>query len=47
VAVAATGLVFGVAPVVVGLLPLSWGAWTWLTAAGEELAATRRDEVDR
>lgn len=47
VAVAATGLVFGVAPVVVGLLPLSWGAWTWLTAAGEELAATRLDEVDR
>lgn len=47
VAVAATGLVFGAAAVVVGLLPLSWGAWTWLTAAGEELAATRRDEVDR
>jgi hypothetical protein len=47
VAVAATGLVFGVAPVVVGLLPLSWGAWTWLTAAGEELAATRLDEDDR
>jgi hypothetical protein len=46
-AVAATGLVFGAAPLVVGLLPLSWGAWTWLTAAGEELAATRLDEVDR
>jgi hypothetical protein len=40
VALAATGLVFGLAPVVVGVLPLAWGAWTWLTAAGDELIAT-------
>ena len=40
-AVAATGLIFGLAPVVVGLLPLAWGAWTWLAAAGDELVATR------
>jgi hypothetical protein len=40
VAVAATGLVFGPAPVIVGLLPLAWGAWTWLAAAGDELVAT-------
>ena len=45
VALAATGFVFGLAPVVVGLLPLAWGAWTWLTAAGEELTATE-DERD-
>jgi Cytochrome c oxidase subunit IV len=38
-AVAATGLVFGPAPVIVGLLPFVWGAWAWLGAAGEELRA--------
>ena len=44
VALAATGLVFGLAPVVVGLLPLGWGAWTWLTAARDELSATTGDD---
>ncbi|HEU4920208.1 MAG TPA: hypothetical protein VFT20_10750 [Candidatus Limnocylindrales bacterium] len=43
-ALAATGLVFGPAPVIVGLLPLAWGAWRWLTAAGAELRATHIDE---
>lgn len=43
-ALASTGLIFGLAPVVVGVLPLAWGAWSWLTAAGDELRATRRDE---
>ena len=43
-ALAATGLVFGLAPIIVGALPLGWGAWRWLTAAGDELRATRRDE---
>jgi hypothetical protein len=42
-AVAATGLVFGPAPVIVGLLPFLWGAWAWLGAAGEELRATDLD----
>ena len=43
-AVATTGLIFGPAPIIVGLLPLGWGAWAWLSAAGDELAATRRDD---
>ena len=44
VAVAATGLIFGPAPVIVGILPVLWGAWNWLLAAGDELAATRDDD---
>lgn len=43
-AVASTGVIFGIAPVVVGALPLGWGAWAWLTAAREELVATDRDD---
>jgi hypothetical protein len=43
-ALAATGLVFGLAPVIVGVLPLAWGAWRWLTAARDELTATDQDE---
>lgn len=43
-ALAATGLVFGLAPVIVGVLPLAWGAWRWLTAAGDEFSATNHDE---
>ena len=38
-------LVFGVAPVIVGLLPLGWGALTWLESANEELAATQTDDA--
>jgi hypothetical protein len=44
VALAATGLIFGLAPIIVGVLPLAWGAWSWLTSAGDELIATQRDE---
>jgi hypothetical protein len=44
VAAAATGLIFGLAPVLVGLLPLGWGAWTWLHGAGDELVATESAE---
>jgi hypothetical protein len=40
VAVAATGFIFGPAPLIVGLLPFAWGAWTWLGASGDELRAT-------
>jgi hypothetical protein len=42
VAVAATAVVFGPAPFIVGLLPLGWGAWSWLTAARAELAAQQQ-----
>jgi hypothetical protein len=44
-ATAATGLIFGPAPVVVGLLPFLWGAISWLRGAGEELDATEADDV--
>jgi hypothetical protein len=40
VALASTGLVFGIAPVAVGILPFAWGAWTWLSGARAELDAT-------
>lgn len=43
-AVAATGVVFGLAPVFVGALPLAWGAWAWLSAARAELVATELDD---
>ena len=43
VALAATGLVFGLAPVIVALLPLGWGAFTWLSSANDELTATEED----
>jgi hypothetical protein len=42
-ATAATGLIFGPAPVVVGLLPFAWGAWAWLSGASAELEATELD----
>ncbi len=45
VALAATGLVFGPAPVLLGALPLGWGAWSWLTAARDELDAAVDAEV--
>ncbi len=43
-ATAATGLIFGPAPVVVGLLPFLWGAISWLRGAGEELDAGEADD---
>jgi hypothetical protein len=46
-AIAATGLIFGPASLMVGLLPLLWGAWTWLSASGDELRASDRDRTDR
>ncbi|HKG57186.1 MAG TPA: hypothetical protein VKA85_08055 [Candidatus Limnocylindrales bacterium] len=39
VALAATSLIFGAAPAIVGLLPFAWGAWAWLSGAGAELEA--------
>jgi hypothetical protein len=46
VAVAATGLIFGPAPLIVGALPVAWGASSWLSAARAELDATEHD-MDR
>jgi len=42
-ACAATGLIFGPAPVLVGILPFCWGAWAWLSGARDELDATERE----
>jgi NADH dehydrogenase len=35
-----TGLVFGIAPVVVGIVPFVWGALVWLRSARDELWTT-------
>jgi hypothetical protein len=43
-ATAITGVIFGPAPVIVGLLPFAWGAIAWLRGAGEELDATEADD---
>jgi hypothetical protein len=45
VAVAATGLIFGPAPVAVGVLPLAWGAWAWLSGARAELDEQELDDA--
>ncbi|MFL5778021.1 MAG: hypothetical protein ACJ761_03660 [Chloroflexota bacterium] len=42
IATCLTGTVFGLAPVAVGILPLVWGAWAWLHAAGDEWEAVDR-----
>ena len=36
IALAATGPVFGLAPVVLGAVSFAWGAWGWFTAARDE-----------
>ncbi len=40
VALVTTGAIFGLAPVIVGVLPFAWGARAWLHGASAELAAT-------
>jgi hypothetical protein len=40
VSLCALGGIFGPAPVLVGLLPLGWGAWLWLEAARGESPTT-------
>ena len=46
IAVAATAAIFGPAPLIVGVLPIAWGAWSWLGAAGAELEATELARTD-
>jgi hypothetical protein len=43
IAVAALGLVFGPAPVIVGILPIVWAGLTWLGRARAELGATEAE----
>ena len=38
--------VFGPAPLIVGILPIAWGAWSWLGSARAELEATEADTRD-
>ena len=44
VALALTAVVFGPWLLVAGIVPLGWGAWTWLAGARDELAATVAEE---
>jgi hypothetical protein len=45
VALVATGAIFGVAPIALGVVPLVWGALIWLGSAADELDATRAVEA--
>jgi hypothetical protein len=45
IALGLTAVVFGPWLLVAGLVPLAWGAWTWLTAARDELRAAVRQEA--
>ena len=42
--IAALSLIFGPAPLLVGVLPLAWGAADWLRRARAELAAQERSD---
>jgi membrane associated rhomboid family serine protease len=43
-ALMALAFIFGPAPLLVGLLPCAWGAWTWLGRARAELDAQARED---
>jgi len=43
--IATTSLVFGPAPLLVGAVPVAWGALTWLTRARAELDAVAADDL--
>jgi hypothetical protein len=45
VALAATGPIFGIAPVAVGIVPFAWGCWAWFTAARAEHDAWTREAM--
>jgi hypothetical protein len=47
IALALTAVVFGPWLLVAGIVPLAWGAWTWLAGAREELTATVADDASR
>jgi hypothetical protein len=47
VSLALTAVVFGPWLVVAGIVPLAWGAWTWLRGARDELDATVASEAPR
>jgi hypothetical protein len=44
IALISLATIFGPAPLLVGALPLAWGAWAWLSGAGAELARSVEDE---
>jgi hypothetical protein len=44
ISLALTAVVFGPWLVVAGIVPLAWGAWTWLAGARDELDATEDAE---
>jgi hypothetical protein len=46
VATAATSVVFGPAPLIVGVLPITWGALSWLSSARAELDAIESESSD-
>jgi hypothetical protein len=43
VATSATSVIFGPAPLIVGVLPIAWGAWSWLSSVRAELDATEAE----
>jgi hypothetical protein len=47
IALAITAVVFGPWLLVAGVVPLAWGAWTWLAGARDELTATVAEEAPR
>lgn len=40
-----TGVIFGPGPIVAGLVPFAWGAWTWLRGAEHEFDAVERTSL--
>jgi hypothetical protein len=44
IALMSLATIFGPAPLVVGLLPFAWGAWTWLGRARAELDSQSLDD---
>jgi hypothetical protein len=44
IALISLATIFGPAPLVVGLLPFGWGAWSWLSRARAELDSQSRND---
>lgn len=47
IALMSLAAIFGPAPLVVGLLPFAWGAWTWVGRARAELDSQPLDDEPR